>query len=60
MIDAFDWIWFWKTKLPERKGHACRVLIRGGANSILVEFKDGFKVITSRWAVRRARKEENK
>lgn len=45
--------WFWKKKLPERKGKPCRILTRGRMNSILVEFEDGYKVVTSRWAVRK-------
>jgi hypothetical protein len=49
----FDHIWFWKSHLPERKGQACRVLARGRMNSILVEFQDGCKVVTSRFAVRK-------
>lgn len=51
MID-FDFIWFWRTRLPERKGQSCRVIARGSMNSILDEFKDGQKVVTSRFAVR--------
>ena len=46
-------VWYWKKKLPERKGQPCRVLARGKKNSVLVEFADGFKVITSRFAVRK-------
>lgn len=46
--------WFWRSRLPERKGSPCRVLARGKLNSVLVEFADGFKVITSRYAVRKA------
>lgn len=49
----FNHIWFWKTRLPERKGTACRVLAYGRMNNILVEFEDGYKVVTSRYAVRR-------
>lgn len=49
----YDHIWFWKTRLPERKGQPCRVFARGRLNSIGVEFPDGFKVVTSRYAVRR-------
>lgn len=45
-------IWFWKTRLPDRKGQSCKVLARGALNSIMVEFADGFRVITSRYAVR--------
>lgn len=51
---TFDHVWFWKSRLPERKGQRCRVLVRGGRNSIAVEFADGERVITSRWAVRKA------
>lgn len=47
-------VWWWRSVLGERKGQPCRVLARGKLNSILVEFEDGFRVITSRYAVRRA------
>jgi hypothetical protein len=50
------YIWYWRKK-PEgqdRKGAPCRVLARGKMNSIMVEFEDGYRVITSRYAVRRA------
>lgn len=51
----FPLVWYWRTKLPERKGQRCRVLIRSRRmGSVLVEFHDGFKVITSRNAVRKA------
>lgn len=50
----FDHVWFWKSRLPHRKGQPCRVLIRGGKmNSILVQFEDGERVCTSRYAVRK-------
>lgn len=45
--------WWWRARLPERKGQTCRVLARGSLNSILVQFADGSRVVTSRWAVRR-------
>jgi len=46
---------FWRVKkvLPERYGQPCRVLARGALNSCLVEFEDGYRVITNRWYVRR-------
>ena len=47
------YVWWWRKWLDERKGQPCRVLARGRLNSCLVEFADGFKVVTSRWAVRR-------
>lgn len=52
--NSYPYEWFWKKKLPERKGQRCRVVARGNMNSILVEFMDGFKVLTSRFAVRKA------
>lgn len=52
-MGAFTHIWHWRCCLPERKGRPCRVLVRGKLNSILVEFADGYKVVTSRYAVRR-------
>jgi len=49
---TYDHVWFWKTRLPERKGQKCRVIARGKMNSIRVEFEDGYNVITSRFAIR--------
>ena len=54
----FTHIWFWKSRLPERKGQPCRVIARGRMNSILVEFGDGMKVVASRYAVRKIDLEE--
>jgi hypothetical protein len=51
--DLFGCLWHWRTRLPERKGQPCRVLVRGGMNSVLVEFTDGQKVVTSRYAIRK-------
>ena len=50
---TYNYKWFWKTKLPDRKNKKCAVIARGKLNSILVEFEDGFKVVTSRFAVRK-------
>lgn len=50
---TFTHIWYWKKRLPDRKGQSCRVVTTGKLNSALVEFEDGFRVITSRWAVRK-------
>ena len=49
-------VWYYRVVLPERKGQRCRVLARGngrGPRNILVEFEDGFRVVTTRFAVRR-------
>ena len=51
--EEWPYYWFWRTRLPDRKGQPCRVLVRGKMNSALVEFPDGYRVVTSRFAVRR-------
>ena len=53
-------VWWWRCRLAERKGQGCRVLARGGRNSIMVEFGDGYRVVTSRYAVRLAPKMERR
>ena len=49
-------VWWWRSRPigHDRKGQPCRVLARGRLQSILVEFGDGYRVITSRHAVRLA------
>jgi hypothetical protein len=54
----FDHVWFWRAspmRPVNRKGQRCCVLVRGAKNSVLVEFEDGFKVVTSRYAIRKAK-----
>ena len=54
MSEAYDHTWHWRSRLPHRKGQPCRVLVRGGQmNSVMVQFEDGVKVVTSRHAVRK-------
>jgi len=36
-----------------RKGQACEVLARGTMNSCLVEFADGYRMVTSRNAIKK-------
>lgn len=65
MIDNDKWPYRWAwNKRPthpkrwepgNRKGQRCRVLARGKMNSALVEFEDGYKTVTSRNGLRRAR-----
>lgn len=45
--------WRIRSKLPERFKTPCRVLARGKMNSVLVQFEDGLKVLTSRNFIRR-------
>jgi hypothetical protein len=48
--------WHWRARLPERHGQLCRVLVRGALNSVLVVFlSDGWRVVTHRHAVRKAK-----
>jgi len=49
---AYPFLWFWKSRLPERKELPGRVVAGGRMNSILVEFADGLRVVTSQYAVR--------
>jgi hypothetical protein len=51
---TYDRVWWWRKWLPERKGQSCRVVARGTMNAALVEFADGHRVVTSRYAVRKA------
>jgi hypothetical protein len=57
MSDTTNYPYYWRvrTRLPERYGQRLRVLIRGGMNSALVEFADGFRCVTSRNYIRKAR-----
>lgn len=45
--------WRWHCRLQHRFGEPCRILARGKMNSCLVQFADGTKVVTSRYAVRK-------
>ena len=38
-----------------RKGALCRIVSRGGMNSALVEYEDGYQAVVSRNALRRAK-----
>ncbi len=49
----FPYYWRVKTRLPERKNKPCRVIVRGKMNSALIEFEDGYRVITSRNYIRK-------
>lgn len=62
MSPPIEYPYFWrvKSRLPERKGERCRVIVRGRMNSCLVEFTDGVRVVTSRNYLRRADKAAEK
>jgi hypothetical protein len=39
--------------LPERFGQLCRIVFTAKRNTALVEFQDGYRVVTIRYFVRR-------
>jgi hypothetical protein len=45
--------WRWRKYLGDCHGQLCRVLAVGWMNSALIEFDDGYRVLSSRYAVRR-------
>jgi hypothetical protein len=54
-VSDYPYVWAWAVRpTPSRKGQRCRVLVRGAMNSALVEFEDGYRVVTSRNGLRRA------
>lgn len=52
-MSEHPYVWRVRARLPERYGTRCRVLVRGKMNSALVQFEDGYKVVTSRNYLRR-------
>ncbi|MCY1143793.1 hypothetical protein OWR29_37840 [Actinoplanes sp. Pm04-4] len=70
-MNEFPYIWAWRLRTLEypgvhvrvpwfgdgvdRAGRPCRILVRGTRNSALLEFDDGYQVITSRGGLRRRR-----
>jgi hypothetical protein len=48
----YDKIWYWKKRFPGRKGQSCRIVSRSKV-SVLVEFEDGFRAVTSWYGVRK-------
>lgn len=52
MVASFPYIYWWNRQ--DRKGQRCTVTARGKMNSIRVEFADGYVMITSGNAIRRA------
>jgi len=50
----YPYVWRVRTRLGDRFGMACRVLVRSKRmNSALIEFVDGYKVVTSKNYIRR-------
>lgn len=53
-MNTFPFVWRVRCRLPERHGQRCRVVVSGRMWTSLVEFEDGFLVVTSRRYLRRA------
>lgn len=53
MSAEYPYVYYWNRQ--GRKGQLCRVTARGKMNSCCVEFEDGYKMITSRNAIRKAK-----
>ncbi len=51
----YPYIYVWGNNAVRKKmkGKKCKVLVRGGKNSCLIEFEDGEQVNTSQRAIRR-------
>lgn len=53
---SFDHQWRWRARLPHRFGQRCAIIVQGGRmNSVLIQWPDGTRNVTSRWAVRKAK-----
>ena len=55
-----DHVWYFRKYRGDRKGQPCKVLARGrgpGPRNVLVEFKDGERVVGTRYCVRRCQHE---
>lgn len=53
-MPEYPLVWHWRKFLPARKGQACRRVCQGRNGNVLVEFRDGFRVVAPRYAVRKA------
>jgi hypothetical protein len=51
---GFDRFWTWRTRMPERKGQRCRIIVASRMRSVLIEFEDGYRVVTSSRGVQRS------
>jgi hypothetical protein len=51
--DRYTHVWRVRKFLPDRYGQMCRPVVYGRRlNSALVEFTDGYRVVTLRWFIR--------
>ena len=57
-MNNLPYIYFWKKYRPELKDKPCRLIKTGKLNSVEIEFGNGERIITSRYALRK-RKDEH-
>ena len=55
MADTFAQRYIYRWNRQDRKGQLCTVTARGKMNSICVKFEDGYTMVTSGNALRRAK-----
>ena len=53
MTYPYVYTWGNNEKRAALRGRACRVVVRGRMNSVLVEFEDGRREVVSRYVLRR-------
>lgn len=54
-MKEYPYVWRVRTRLPERFGQRCAMVVKARRmNSVLLEFEDGYRVITSLNYIRRA------
>jgi hypothetical protein len=61
----YPYRWFWKGHGTQRqrsdvqcKDQLCRVICAGKMNSVLIEFEGGYRVVTSRRGLRKAKADQ--
>lgn len=57
-VDCFPYEWKWKTRMGERYGQPCAMVAKGRMNSVLLEFPDGYRVVTSLNGIRRRKAQD--
>lgn len=55
--DVYPYTYHWQRQ--DRKGQSCRVIARGTLNSICVEFRDGYRMVTSGNSIRKIKETAN-
>jgi hypothetical protein len=61
-MSEYNYIYFWKKYKPERHREPCKLLAMGrgpGPHNMLVEFEDGYQMVTPKHSIRRRHKKDN-